>query len=232
VNVYVKGPGNPVYEGAATATVTTPAGPYIETFMLIDPFTDQEISDLPDNASISAAGRPNISAIGVGGTGSVVFYLNGRRHCDETAPFSLFGDNNGNFRPGRLRPGSYTLSATPYSGECGEGSEGPTLTVHFTVEEPTAQDLIVAEINHETISFFPNPVTVRSVLAVTGEPYSSIRVQVLDPIANTSSTLFDGTLDDEGNFSLPVEAHNLRKGMQVLAITLNDRTLIRRIVVK
>jgi Tol biopolymer transport system component len=55
----------------------------------------------------------------------VVFNLNGTLQTDDTAPYDFT-----NWTPA---VGSYTLTATPYSGAGGTGTPGTPLTIHFTV---------------------------------------------------------------------------------------------------
>ncbi|HEX9957417.1 MAG TPA: T9SS type A sorting domain-containing protein, partial [Fibrella sp.] len=68
--------------------------------------------------------------------GSVIFTLNGPQNqttWESVGPYSLFGDNTGNYNPWTPVPGSYTLKATPYSGANGTGTAGITLSIAFTV---------------------------------------------------------------------------------------------------
>ncbi|MGV3561363.1 NHL domain-containing protein [Larkinella arboricola] len=68
--------------------------------------------------------------------GSVVFKLSGKQkltHIENEAPYALFKDDGGNFRGWTPAVGSYTLTATPYSGPNGTGSAGDSVTISFTV---------------------------------------------------------------------------------------------------
>lgn len=72
---------------------------------------------------------------------SVKFFLNENLYRTENAaPYSLNGDANGNYTAWPAKPGSYTLKATPYSQTYGNGLEGESLTIHFTVLNTVSTD--------------------------------------------------------------------------------------------
>ncbi len=72
--------------------------------------------------------------------GSVVFTLNDSVSVENVTPFALKGDSVGRYRSWTPTPGSYTLTATPYTKDNGEGEAGQGLTIHFTViDEPSNQ---------------------------------------------------------------------------------------------
>jgi hypothetical protein len=133
VDAHTQGPNNPIHFGVATASATTFALPEITGFTLIDADTDEDVRPIYDQDEFEAPIRPNIRADATDNTGSVVFYLNGRKRIENQAPYSYFYDINGNYSAGRLDNGHYTLEATAYSGNNGGGIKGTTLTVTFTV---------------------------------------------------------------------------------------------------
>jgi hypothetical protein len=58
-----------------------------------------------------------------GQIGSVVLSLDGSiMKTENAAPYSLFGDSNGNFRPGSISDGEHTLTTDVYSGTGGNGT--------------------------------------------------------------------------------------------------------------
>ncbi len=75
--------------------------------------------------------------------GSVVFELSGARNLtriESVEPYELFG-NGAQF----LRKGSYTLTATPFSGSGGSGEAGTPQTINFeVVNNPTADPTVVS----------------------------------------------------------------------------------------
>jgi ELWxxDGT repeat protein len=122
------------------------------TFTLVNADTDQDIRTLQDGEVITKAGSENISIRynPAGTPGSVAFTLNGSRvRLENAAPYSLAGDTGGNYNPWTgAAPGSYTLTATPYSGSGGGGTAGTPLTIHFAIEgsgECTASGTILRE---------------------------------------------------------------------------------------
>jgi hypothetical protein len=77
--------------------------------------------------------------------GSVKFDLNGKFFMMQNAlPYTLTGDNYGTFfKPWIPHPGSYTLTATPYSESDAGGCAGQPLTIHFMVK-PKSPSAVVS----------------------------------------------------------------------------------------
>ena len=138
------------------------------SFTLIDTRTDQPIpgfDPIPQNATINLNQLPlylNIKVNTTGDVGSIKFDFKDRDryHIENLAPFSLFGDVNGDFNDGRLREGTHTVTATPYPknkarGEAGTAQsitfdvvrEGPTLIVtsFVLIDADTNEDIMVLE---------------------------------------------------------------------------------------
>lgn len=72
--------------------------------------------------------------------GSVRFVMTGAlsiNHVENISPYTLFGDDKGDFAAGSWNPpplGSYTLTCTPYSDARGGGSTGASYTIHFSIK--------------------------------------------------------------------------------------------------
>ncbi len=113
----------------------------VTSFTLVNAETDKDIQTLINGATINLKTLPtrklNIRAnTNPAIVGSVVLNLSGavtRNTTDGTAPYSLFGDTNGDYTPWTPNAGSYTLKATPYSSSGGSGLAGTSSTINFTV---------------------------------------------------------------------------------------------------
>jgi len=137
-------------DGALSAgddvTVTVnPAAQAVISFTLINADTDQPIATfdpLNDGATLNLATLPtrnlNIRANTSPATvGSVRFGLDGKSNyrTDNSAPYSLGGDNNGNYSTWKPSLGSHTLTARPYTRSDARGTAGTALTITFTVTD-------------------------------------------------------------------------------------------------
>ncbi len=88
----------------------------------------------PEFHDINIIAIPNINT-----TRSVKFTLNGvTARIDNRAPYAISGSSNGYETPWNIKPGSYSLKATPYMKYYGWGPAGIPLTVHFTVVNNTS----------------------------------------------------------------------------------------------
>lgn len=76
--------------------------------------------------------------------GSVAFELQGPLsyvRIENVAPYTLFGDFEGDYYGKILPIGFYTLTATPYSLPNKQGDKGESLTIQFSVEDLLSLDL-------------------------------------------------------------------------------------------
>jgi hypothetical protein len=107
--------------------------PALGNFILVAPSNDDEYDVLTDGYTIMIGGTNIKIEANADRTGSVIFYLNGRKYRDNTSPFALFREINGDYQRGSLRNGTYTLMAIAYPERNGKGVAGDTATVNFTV---------------------------------------------------------------------------------------------------
>ena len=112
-------------------------GQGVTDFTLVNARTNQDVGPIGEGDEVDRAVLPAFSIranITPGNTRSVVFTLNGTRfRTENVAPYALGGDVRGNYTPLNLGPGTYTLTATPYSQGGGSGNPGRSQTITFTV---------------------------------------------------------------------------------------------------
>lgn len=118
------------------------------TFTLVHASSDRDVRRIIDSASIVNKYEEQLSVRfdPVETPGSVVFRVNGSKvRTENAAPFSLAGDNNGDYNawPQGTVPGTYVLTATSYSEANGQGAPGESLTVTFTIS--TTDDPVPVE---------------------------------------------------------------------------------------
>jgi hypothetical protein len=107
--------------------------PALGNFILVAPSNDDEYDVLTDGYTIVIGGTNIKVEANADLTRSVIFYLNGKKYKDNTAPFALFREVNGDYQAGSLENGTYTLTAIAYPQKNGKGIAGDTATVNFTV---------------------------------------------------------------------------------------------------
>lgn len=131
--------------------------PIVTGMVLVDAKADQDVGALIDGTVIDLGTTPvfNIrvetAPETVGSVGFAVldsdkqpvhFRLDGQPR-ENFAPYAVGGDwPVGNYLPMTLGPGTYTLTATAYSGGNLTGVAGPSYEVMFTVAEPFTADLV------------------------------------------------------------------------------------------
>ena len=114
----------------------------LESFTLVNATDDTDILTLTEGMVIFTGDLPstalNIRANTFPETvGSVVFTLSGTVTATQTegvAPYALFGDSGGDYNPGSLPVGTYTLTGQPYEGP-GQTNPCIPLTINFEITD-------------------------------------------------------------------------------------------------
>ncbi|MEZ5043203.1 MAG: HYR domain-containing protein [Saprospiraceae bacterium] len=144
-------------------TVTVNAanvGPTIQSFVLVDAATDQDIIILTDGAKLVLGDLPNTylniyATTNPLPTGSVVLNISGALSIGRTenvAPYALLGDNGGNFNGETFGLGLYTLTAQAFTGSGGSGNAGPALSISFEIVATNNGALVSNSTNIESIT--------------------------------------------------------------------------------
>ncbi len=156
-------------------TVNAPAtGQRVVSFSLVNADTDKDLQPLSNGASLNLATlttknlniRANTNPAKVG---SVVFILTGplgggkqiRNFTEGVAPYTLFGDINGNYNAWVPAVGTFSLKATPFSAGGGVGTAGSALTISFTVINQAAVGMAseALPVVHPRLLAYPNPLS-------------------------------------------------------------------------
>jgi hypothetical protein len=136
----------PVPNPPPTSSSSTASGLSIASFKLVNAATERDVMSITNGQTISLSNldltKVSIRAVPSVDAGSIKFELSGRQtktYTDNRAPFALHGDNGlGNFYYGSWYPpalGTYTLKATPYTSDFGQGSVGTAQTITFNIVE-------------------------------------------------------------------------------------------------
>lgn len=114
--------------------------PEVISFTLINAELNEEIGPLEEGDIINIDNYANNQFSIVANTlsdsvGSVVFDFNGEDNyqTDDTAPYSLAGEDGGSFNPVALPQGINTVTAIPFTGAGGTGVAGEPFTINFEV---------------------------------------------------------------------------------------------------
>ena len=148
-------------------------------FVLVDADTNEDIGPITEGTVFDFGSLPsnlNIRAEATDDVESVFLEISGGLSAtrrENVAPYALFGDRNGDYFGRSLAPGSFTVSATPYTGNNLRGEMGSTNGVSFSIGIPQAAG------NAINLSIYPNP-TVSSVMASFDDEVVVERIQVFD----------------------------------------------------
>ncbi len=204
--------------------------PEILRFVLVNSDTDQDIRPLMNNTNIdlSMVGRKlNIRAevLCEDKTESVRLELTGaqtRTRTENQDPYALAGDSNGNYSNQNFGPGSYTLTATPYTENATGGDAGIPLTINFTVSNgPPAQQSQFGDpsLNPDyELGVYPVPATEALTIDMKFFDEGQYQAEIFDVAGRAimSQTL---TYDDLTGKRFSVNTANLSQGVYMLRVS-------------
>jgi hypothetical protein len=221
------------------------AGQQVVGYTLINTNNETVIRNLSEGEVINLAALPSRNLnirinTNPATVGSVHYALTGtvrRVKWDNTAPYSLFGDDAGNYNKWVTPVGNYSLTATPYTGADVTGTAGTPLTIHFSViDEPaatTASRLALARRPDlpGQLFLYPNPTATGQVKVQLGSKgQGSVRYSLMSlvgqklaagtmHVTDASSLLefdFSGQLRSKGVYYLRLEGSQVQKVFRIV----------------
>ncbi len=183
--------------GSLSATVTIVNSVSVTGLEVVNR-TGKVLTSLTDGAVIDIS-NPNYSYINItaqadGSVGSIKFQLNGKTvMLDTFEPYSMAGDLFGRFFKWNVKPGHYTLTATPYSLPLGFGIAGTPLTVEFDVVNGVAttskggsnhrigsDEVSVAEAAGISLTLYPVPTKKELSVRLSGDNSGLAELQIIN----------------------------------------------------
>lgn len=204
------------------------SGPQVTSFTLIDAETNFPIpvwDPIPDGATINLSNLPttflSIRANTAGPVESVYLTIGHRFQTENIEPYSLFGDHEGNYRPRKFKPGTRTITATPYSEDGLRGEAGVTesITVHFTRNQT----------RNASLQSYPNPFNPQTTFTFELTEPSDVRLSIFDLTGREVDVLVD-SYTQAGVHTATFNAKNLASGVYFARIKTNNNISTHKIV--
>jgi hypothetical protein len=195
----------------------------VVSFTLIDADTDKEIGPLQNGDKLDLTTLPTRNLSIRANTDSkfiesVVFGLNEQSVLitENTEPFTIAGSTNGDINSFTPLVGTYTLTATPYAEDDGNGVAGKLLSLAFEVVETKTE---AATASSRQISLFPNPITDIVQIQLNQYPDEHLHISLLDSYGKEIYENNKRVLGVKDVIELNVGNLNLRKGVYFIHIS-------------
>lgn len=222
-------------EGVCFGGNTT--GRAVTSFTLVNAATDLDIGPLNDGDIINLALTGPISVranvCNDANVESVKFLVNGSLFKIENLVFySIAGDNSGNYAAWNVAPGTYTINATPYSGDAGSGTAGLSHEVTVTVVGTPKTDPHAAAAGNAgeiSIAAYPNPFK-EFLTFEFSVPYDSHVTLELFSISGVKvATVFEGKVAGDAVNKQIFHPGELASGLYMYRLKTNDSVVFNRI---
>ncbi len=200
-----------------------PSGQSVTSYTLINADTNQPISTLSNNTTINLATLPtrnvNIRAnTNPSSVGSVVFGFDGNTNyrTENSSPYALASDTDGDYLAWTPTTGTHTLTATPFSASNASGTKGTPLSITFTVTDQQSSlsiasfILINADTNEPISSYDPLPNNATISLSSLPTRNLNIRAYVNPKYVGSVGFGLDGnaSYNTENNFPYALASDN------------------------
>ncbi|CAN5224881.1 hypothetical protein BH20BAC1_BH20BAC1_21630 [soil metagenome] len=166
--------------------------------------------------------------------GSVVFFLDGKKvRTENGGPYALAGDNpSGDYHEWTPSLGYHTLTATPYSKSFGKGTEGISLTIHFTVVN-NKTDIITGRENPAvdaeglSLKIIPNP-AMNMLTVFTGG--ITLNNKAIISIVSSSGTVVRTMIPNGQGQKVQLDISTLAKGTYFVKMVNGNTVMIKPFV--
>ncbi|MEL6194245.1 MAG: T9SS type A sorting domain-containing protein [Bacteroidota bacterium] len=216
--------------------------PVVTSFTLIDADMDMPIDGydpIPAGSTIDLSTLPTTNLSVRANTepamvGSVTFSLTGSLESSRTenvAPYALFGDSGGNYKPQNPDPAAgdvYRLSATPFTGKGGSGTEGVSREIAYRFVAPAmsvASNDFSRAAQSRTLGVYPNPVSETLYLNLSNVEAEEAMVTVFNHMGQIMMTERVSTSAQNG-----LDFSNLKIGLYMVEIVAGDYREIKSVV--
>ncbi len=215
---------------------------YISHFTLYDTETNEAVRFMTNSTEIDLANQPVNEPAIVAYThpatvGSVRLSYGDLNRMENQAPYSLFGDINGNLNSGALLPGFHELSATPYTSNNGGGQEGYSLaiTLHVKGAPGTLRSATIDETSIHigaNLRCYPNPASTHVAIELKSDAASRGLVEIYDLSGTLREKLYDGFLSEQEQMTLNWKLAGVAPGVYLVKVTMDESVYTEKLIVK
>jgi len=133
-------------------------------------------------------------------------------------PYALFTDINGDYNAWCCpEPGTYSLSGTPYTGNNGAGTQGPTYSIVFYIVD--------GPLRTAALNTFPNPVEDKLGLDLSGAEVSEVVITDLN-----GKEYFSGSVNAGTASNIDLSQSNMTPGIYIVKATDNKGVKVSKII--
>ena len=225
----------------------------VTSFILVNAETNEDLFEIEDRTKLNLAELPpylNIRAEVKGRSKSLKWTFTPKQqgqneytNIENSQPYALYGDHNGDYVDGTLVPGEYSLSATAFRHDHAKGTKGIPHTVRINIVDGLgSQPHSLQGKNHTPTNYhgkkqdhepglepaYPNPFNPTTTIRFSLAESTHARLVIYDMLGRQVQTLADGH-HDAGSHSVVFEAGDLPSGAYLYRLTTPSYSTVRKI---
>jgi len=206
----------------------------VTALVLVDAATDTDLFVLRPDTVLQEEDLPeaiNIRAEVQGSAGSVVFWVNEVQvRTENEAPYTLAGDDRGDYQPWEYDSGIYMIRAVPYTEDGGNGTAGRALSLTFEIRRHTVAAETRKPAEAPLLVIFPHPVQDQGQVRVVLPGPQSVHLALYDMLGRSVRVLYAGHLSG-GAHTFPLRTSGLAAGRYLCRLETRDGTYVRTVTV-
>ena len=221
----------------------------VTSFVLVDAETNEDLFEIEDQMRLDLANLPpnlNIRAEVSGPSKSLKWTLTPKQrrqtdylHVENSPPFALFGDDEGDYFSGALEKGEYVLSATAFRHPHAKGSKGIPHAVKIQLvneappslqhksEEPAVRKGTTLHPDSGLEPAYPNPFNPTTTIRFSLSEPTHARLVIYDLLGRQIKTLVD-SYREAGSHEVIFEAGDLPSGAYLYRLTTPEYSTVRK----
>lgn len=158
---------------------------------------------------------------------------NSNYSTENEVPYALAGDREGDYHRWNIRPGTYTIRATPYSADNAGGIAGSAVTLTITIKRSVAPTTGITlsgkrsagqgkVLQQGRLTAYPNPVVSEGFVEFWLPQTTVASVVVVDAAGRIVQQVFNGMTEAGVLYKRPLRSQGLARGVYIVRLVTGE----------